>query len=254
MFAYDKSVVTALSVIIPTLNEEKYLPKLLRSLAEQDYVGKLQIVVVDGQSNDRTAEVARQHKKRFVDFTVITTDRGVSRQRNLGAKLAKHEHLLFIDADIILPRTFLRHIANKASIQRPVIATTMHLPVRPNVADYLFAVAVQTYLLIAWPFYPIIPGSFILTRKSLHEKINGFDERLVFAEDIDYGERMIAAGARYAFFAWPYILSSPRRLRQTGRLRLIYFWMKHHLYIAKNGPIHDPSKLSYPLGQHEDDD
>ncbi len=247
-------MITALSIIIPTLNEERYLPRLLRSLAEQDYPGRLQVIVVDGNSTDKTIKVAKRFAHRFNEFRIVRSERGVSTQRNLGAKLARHEHILFIDADMTLPKSFLRHMAGKRHLKQPLVATTMHLPVKPNVWDYLFAAAVQTYLLIAWPFYPIIPGSFIVTQKSLHKKIGGFNERLVFAEDIDYGERMIAAGARYAFFAWPYLLSSPRRLRKTGRLRLIFFWLKHHLHIAKNGPIYDPSALSYPVGQHDSEE
>ena len=99
-------MITELSIIIPTLNEEKYLPKLLQSIVKQKFQGKLQVIVVDGASNDNTVNVAKSFSKSFVDLQVIQTDMGISGQRNKGVAKAKYEYLLFIDADIILRKNF----------------------------------------------------------------------------------------------------------------------------------------------------
>ena len=74
------------SIIIPTLNEEKFLPKLLESLTTQT-VKDFEVIVVDGQSKDKTVAVA----KRFagtLQLTVVTSEKpSVSYQRNYGSKV-----------------------------------------------------------------------------------------------------------------------------------------------------------------------
>jgi 4,4'-diaponeurosporenoate glycosyltransferase len=88
-----------LSIIIPARNEERNLPKLLRSLASQR-VKPAQIIVVDDGSTDRTADLARQ-----LGVTVIPSDplpdgwRGKTWACHQGARAATGKWLLFLDAD-----------------------------------------------------------------------------------------------------------------------------------------------------------
>jgi len=71
------------SVIIPTLNEEKFLPKLLNDLKRQKEKN-FEIIVVDGNSSDKTKEAAEAYKKHFPAFKFLTAKKAnVSYQRNL---------------------------------------------------------------------------------------------------------------------------------------------------------------------------
>ena len=91
-----------ISIIIPTLNEEKFLPKLLDSLAGQQDKD-FEVIVVDGASGDKTVEVAQSYIKKVPHLTIIQAEKpGVSYQKNLGASRATGEWLLFVDADVIL--------------------------------------------------------------------------------------------------------------------------------------------------------
>src|SRR3990172_1161417 len=99
------------SVIIPTLNEQKFLPNLLTSLSEQSY-RDFEVIIVDGGSEDKTVVRARSYKKKLPSLTIIEhARRGVSAQRNEGAASARGEWLVFIDADsILMPYAFDRFV------------------------------------------------------------------------------------------------------------------------------------------------
>ncbi len=72
-----------ISIIIPTLNEEKYLPKLLRSIKEQDFKEELEIIVADANSEDKTREIAKKFSCKIVEGGLP------AKARNEGAKIAK---------------------------------------------------------------------------------------------------------------------------------------------------------------------
>jgi glycosyltransferase involved in cell wall biosynthesis len=243
-------VISEFSIIIPTLNEEHYLPQLLASIARQSYKGKLQVIVVDGMSKDKTVAVAKHFADKIVDLTVIEGQRGTSHQRNIGAAKAKYEYLLFLDADIVLPPHFLEQLARKAQAKGDFIDFALHLPIKPNFFDYCFIAVMFSIAFFLQFFNPANSGSFIFTTRHMHKRIHGFTESAVFGEDIDYMKRGIKAGAKYHLRFVPYVLASPRRLRKEGRLRLMYIYFKSGLYFQKYGPIKDPSLFPYVFGEH----
>ena len=85
------------SVIIPAFNEEAFLPQTLNYLQESmsriDEQGE--VIVVDNNSSDRTADIAREYGTQLV-FEAVNQ---ISRARNAGAKIAQGEYLIFLDAD-----------------------------------------------------------------------------------------------------------------------------------------------------------
>ena len=96
-----------ISVIIPALNEERYLARCLGALVRQCNKGQDEIVVVDGGSTDRTVEIAEE----YADKVLIEPARPVGAARNLGARQAKGEFLAFIDADTVACDEWVREIA-----------------------------------------------------------------------------------------------------------------------------------------------
>jgi glycosyltransferase involved in cell wall biosynthesis len=98
------------SVIIPALNEEKYLPLLLADLTKQT-ISDFEVIVIDGVSKDKTVEKAKLFKNKLPSLTILTSSvRNVSVQRNMGAQKALGKYLLFNDADNRLPEYFLEGI------------------------------------------------------------------------------------------------------------------------------------------------
>src|SRR5262245_30179377 len=104
----ETTPIRTISVIIPAHNEERYLRRTLDALKGQDY-DWFEIIVVANGCTDCTAEVAKGRCNRLI--TLSQKSLGVA--RNLGARLAKGELLLFLDADTVLGPTALRNIAHK---------------------------------------------------------------------------------------------------------------------------------------------
>ena len=86
-----------ISIIIPTLNEEKTISQCLETVVN---IPGIEVIVSDGGSTDSTVEIAGQHS----DVKVVRSQAGRSIQMNNGAACARGEILLFLHADCILPR------------------------------------------------------------------------------------------------------------------------------------------------------
>lgn len=250
-------MLTELSIIIPTLNEEKYLPHLLTSISRQNFGGKLEVIVVDGHSEDSTIAVAERFYSKISQLSVISVARGISHQRNSGADRALYDTILFLDADIVLPDNFLNNLAKKINISERFIDYSLHLPIKPNLGDYLFVICAIAYLHLSWLVLeePLLGGSFILTTKENHRRIGGFAVGAIIGEDYDYLRRSLEDGAIYHLHYKPHVLVSPRRARSEGRVHLMLKWLRCYLYIRKQGkPIYNEEKFTYNYGHFHGDE
>jgi len=101
------------SIVITTKNEEANLPFCLESLRHQDYPKRrMEVIVVDNNSTDRTKAIARRFGAQVVN---IGPER--SAQRNYGLKIARGKYALFLDADMILSHTVISQAVAKAEKQ-----------------------------------------------------------------------------------------------------------------------------------------
>jgi len=94
------------SIVIPTLNEEKFLPKLLQNLADQ-YWSDFEVVHIDGHSEDKTIKEAAKFKSKMDIKTINCDIRNVSVQRNLGGEASRGKWIIFFDADTQIDPDFL---------------------------------------------------------------------------------------------------------------------------------------------------
>ncbi len=93
-----KTNLPTVSVVITTKNEERHIANCLKSIKKQTYPsGKIEIIIVDNHSTDKTKAIAKK-------FTDKIYDCGPERsaQRNFGAKKAKGIYYLYLDADMVL--------------------------------------------------------------------------------------------------------------------------------------------------------
>lgn len=244
--------ISQLSIIIPTLNEEHYLPLVLDHLAAQRWDGTLQVIVADGESTDRTVERARSYASRFADFSVVTShDRTIGGARNVGAAKAKYRHLLFIDCDIFLPPTFLAEFFQKVPPTDPTLIFVLHIPSKFNVLDYLWTVAVFAFYSVYRFFNPFCSGTFLFISRDIFEKVHGFKEGLRMAEDVDLSTRAIKAGARFRFFYRPFVFASARRMHEVGRIKVLYFWMKGYFDSLRSADGTNAAAREYTFGTHK---
>ena len=92
------------SVIIPTLNEERYIGATLQRLTEAPQTTSFEIIVADGGSTDATVAIALRYGAR-----IVRAARGRATQLNTGAAAARGRSFLFLHADTLPPPDFARH-------------------------------------------------------------------------------------------------------------------------------------------------
>lgn len=205
-----------LSIIIPTLNEENYIPNLLNCLANQK-CQDFEVMIVDGNSDDNTREIAKEYNKKLRIKILNTNIRNVSYQRNLGLGNSTNERVLFLDADTSFDNNFLYNALNELETKKLKISGCLVYPNSTNFVDKLFFLGYRGFLRI---FYKIIGfnGCCIFTLKSLHNRINGFDENIKVSEDFDYARRLSKITKTHILNSTK-IYTSVRRFEKYGRLK-----------------------------------
>jgi len=116
------SVVENISVIIPARNEQENLPRLLNSLSGQTKK-PLEIIVVDDDSTDSTAEIAKDHGARIIRLKDLPPGWvGKTWACHNGASKAKGKYYLFLDADTYLEDDGIEKIASCAKSRKGVVS------------------------------------------------------------------------------------------------------------------------------------
>jgi len=95
------------SIIVPTFNSQETLEKCLEAIVNLENFANCQLIVADDGSTDSSVEIAKRYGAKVVSNQ---TNQGAASIRNLGAKLAKGDILLFIDSDVVLSKNALKHI------------------------------------------------------------------------------------------------------------------------------------------------
>lgn len=208
-----------LSIIIPTLNEEKYLPRLLASIKKQSF-SDYEIIVSDGNSQDNTKKVALENNCKFV---INTEHRSPSWQRNNGAELAQGEILLFLDADTVLQDGFLEKVVTEF-IANNLTGAGFYYKFNPDKFSYkIFSLLYNVTSFIRQYYSPVAIGAGIISKKETHDLIKGFSTELIFAEDSDYCYRLSRRG-KFRMIKSLHLLYSSRRIEKEGWLRVALKW------------------------------
>jgi glycosyltransferase involved in cell wall biosynthesis len=209
------------SVIVPTLNEEKYLPQTLASVKRQDYKGEFEIIVADGMSQDRTVDVAR----RYTDRIVLVNRKGVSAGRNEGAKVATGDILVFLDADTIACDNLLTNIYKNFRHKNVLAGTPRILTTEYGKTMILYTIANELGINALFKIKkPIMPAVCLACRKDVFWKIGGFNEDLKVAEDVEFSAKIRKLQGKFVFMRNTYVYTSPRRLKKWGVVRQLKAW------------------------------
>jgi glycosyltransferase involved in cell wall biosynthesis len=123
-----------LSIIIPALNEEKFIPKLLTDIKKQKYKN-FEVIVIDGDSDDKTRQVAESYAEYYTITVVNAKRRNLSFQRNLGGEIAKGEYLVFIDADSRIRPSFTYNLHNEIHKSKYLILLPTIVPDKGSQTD-----------------------------------------------------------------------------------------------------------------------
>jgi rSAM/selenodomain-associated transferase 2 len=191
-----------LSVIVPTLNEERSLPRALASIPRG-----AEVIVADGRSVDRTREVAGQFHAR-----VVVGEPGRGAQSNRGAEHASGEVLLFLHADCVLDRGADEAIADALSDPR-VVGGSFRLRIRPTTIG-LTLVAFGSNLRARFLKLPYGDQALFVRRK-VFEELGGYRE-IPIMEDVDLVRRLKKRGRLRHLDAA--VTTTPRHWESLGPL------------------------------------
>jgi len=218
-----------LSIVIPTLNEEKYLPRLLNCLKKQKFKD-YEVIVADADSKDKTREIAKDFGHKVVKGGLPSVG------RNIGEQESRGNLILFLDADILLPDDFLKNILKEFKERNLSVAALCSSPIsKSRILKFLFNVFYNYPLLIfgkKWPH----GMQAVLIEKSLHKKIGGWDETIILLEDCEYFKRASKVG-RFGTIKTTKIFSSLRRFRDEGLIPNILKYGFANLYLEIKGPL-----------------
>jgi len=237
------------SIVIPALNEEKYLPKLLADLTKQTYQD-FEVIVVDGASDDKTVENTKKFKSKLPLLSILTSKiRNVSIQRNMGGNAAVGEYIVFNDADNNLPTYFLEGLRYKIHSNSTDLFTCWSETSFKDNRDK--TVTTASNLLIEANFLaktPIAYGSMIGCKRNIFLKTPMFNPEVGFAEDTDFVRSAVEMGYSFKVFHDPRYIYSLRRFHSQGTLKVIQKSAK--LFIKYLSGQNIDQKSEYPMGGH----
>lgn len=223
-----------LSIIIPTLNEEKVLPETitqLRKLHSMDY----EIIISDGLSTDNTLAIARE----LADIVVVHDGKKrqtIAEGRNLGAQSAHGEFLVFIDADVIIPdiNKFFMKAIHCFNTDQKLKALTVFLKVLPEHARFLdkafFAIVNRLYQVLNNVFHQgAASGEFQMYRKNTFDRLGGYNPKLVVGEDNELFHRISQVG-RTKIATDLFVMHTSRRAHAVGWAHLLLLWLGNFIY------------------------
>ena len=225
-----------ISVIIPTINEEKYLERTLKSVKAQKTNLDCEIIVCDSGSKDHTLKIA----KKYTDKIFKIEKKGIWHGRNEGAKKANGDLLVFIDADTLLPPNYLSVV--HAVMQNPEIVG-VSCAFRFDKEDKILRIIQEIqnrYMVIkALNGNGSLIGCNIVLKRGPFFKVGGFPNAP--QEDSAMTKLMVKLG-KVMYLPTPRVITSSRRVKKTGVLNSLLYYA--NLELVSNNKNETLKKVS----------
>lgn len=217
------------SIIIPAYNEQNYIGKCLKSVADLKVPAgsSFEAIVANNASTDRTVEVAKTAFPRVI--IVDEPQKGLTRAYNRGAREAKGEILLFVDADMVLPPNHLERIQRKFQ-KNPRLVAVSGPCLWKDGGWWCYLVTKSVFLFFVMPA-EIILNRFLnvgadiasgnsAVKKEFFDKAGGFNENIFYGLEADFAIRVKKFG-QVRFKHDLGTETSARRLKKEGIFRML---------------------------------
>jgi glycosyltransferase involved in cell wall biosynthesis len=232
-----------ISIIIPTKNEGKYIGRTIRQY--QPYLEKydLEIIVSDAGSTDDTIEVVEGIRREWqtdrVRYVQRTGPQNIAIGRNAGAAAASHTLLFHTDADVFLPKPVQFFEAILKAFQHPeVVAATTPIWVYPEERiwkDRLYHLLMNALIRLSFFLKVYLAkGECQWVRRSVFERIGGYNEKIIAGEDCNLFYRLHKEG-KIAYLYRQAVHHSPRRFRKYGYIGLTMVYLREGLSLLFRG-------------------
>lgn len=249
-----------ISVVVPTLQEERVLGRLLERFDEETIERwGIELIVSDGGSTDATVAIART----FADRVVVHRDvrrQTIAEGRNNGARLAHGKTLVFLNADCIPAewQLFWQTIAEWsdgkgryarfAALAAPVEVAPVERRMSDRIVHALFNAYVRSAAAVG---FGVGRGECQVIRRWLFERTGGYDARLAAGEDFEFMHR-VRRWTRVAVPRELLVYESPRRYRRWGYRKILWQWFLnwvgavflHRSVTSEWSPVRDPEPSS----------
>jgi len=237
-----------ISIVIPTLNEAGYLPKLLSSIKGQTFQ-RYEVIVADGGSEDDTAQLALDWGAK-----VVTDKRaGPGAGRNEGTRAASADLLFYLDGDVELPPDFFEKALAEIRGRGLVCATWGTLASDgTRTQRMLFRLLIPIQRLAIRLGMPVAGGFAIFVTRPVFDQIGGFDEKVFQAEDHDFVKAASTLG-KFGYLNSVGGSVSARRWTKEGNMRLAAKYIYSIVYRAMVGKV-QKKIFEYEFGHYGDDE
>ena len=207
-----------ISFIVPAHNEELLLGATLESIhaAARDAATEYEVIVVDDASTDETAQVAEAHDARVIRVN----NRQISATRNCGARAARGEIFIFVDADTLATADAVRDIV--AAIDRGVAGGGCLFRfdgILPRWARLTYPVVIRLFRR-----FHLVGGCFLFCTRQSFDAIGGFSEDHFAAEELIFRNAVRRVGT---FVISPVmVVTSGRKLRAYSGIEILWTLIK----------------------------
>ncbi|MCF6245175.1 MAG: glycosyltransferase family 2 protein [Sulfurovum sp.] len=197
-----------ISVIIPCLNEEKYIMACLESILEAEYSHeRMEIFVVDGMSEDDTRKIVKEYQDKYKFIHLIDNFKRIPPvAMNMGIKKAKGEFIVRLDAHALYPANYFSELIKwhqelNAQNVGTAIATEVKNKNKKSLAikevlSHGFGVGNSDFRTGIKEIKEVDTVPFGCYKKEAFETYGYYDERLVRNQDIELNKRIVNAGGK----------------------------------------------------------
>jgi glycosyltransferase involved in cell wall biosynthesis len=227
------------TIIVPCRNEEGYIGPCLDSILESDYPrDRLEVLVTDGMSDDRTREILHGYTARHPWIRVLDNPRRITPVGlNLAIRASRGAILVRMDAHVIYPRNYVTRLV--AALDEfgadNVGAVIRTLPANQTVMGKAIAIGMSHPFGVGTSYFRIGTDqprwvdtiAFFCVRRSTFDRVGMFDEELIRHQDGEFNARLIKSGGRILLI--PDVVSyyyARATLHQVGRMFYQYGYFK----------------------------
>ncbi len=214
------------SFIIPAYNEEAYLPKTIESLRQSILQSGIietgEIIVVDNDSTDQTAEIAKE-----LGVTVVKEPmRQIARARNSGAWHAKGEILFFIDADTDVASEHISQAYN-LMVQKKAFGGGALIRFDDHQNKFFLGILIPSFWNWLSRTLKMAAGSFLYCRKQDFHEIGGFPEKMYAGEELGFVRKLKKlnrhSSEKFHILENPPVITSSRKLKWYGNMQMAFY-------------------------------
>lgn len=236
------------SVIIPTLNEEKFVPKLLADLTKQSEKN-FEVVVIDGNSEDKTVDEVKLFAAKLNLNCILSKKRNLSHQRNIGCAEAKGKYLVIIDADSRIKPNFLKQIRRSIEKKHGLVFLISPEPEEKSPDIIAFYQIMNFIIDISQNTAKPLPTSgCVVFETNFFRLIGGYLETIFVYEDQHILQKAQLWGVKAKYLSDVKFKFSFRRVRKEGKLTMLYKAVYGTTHVLLNkGPIKEKI-FDYQMG------